>query len=125
MLQEPIPVPSIKAEDDKNHLLVRQKLIDAAEGRLITVVEEFEKAFDILGKYPRTVTVFGSARLPQDHPSCRAAFAVAWSLAKHGHAIVTGGGHGVMEAANRGAMKAEGVSIGFNIKLPMEQKLND
>lgn len=125
MLQNPIPVPSIKKEDEKNHLLVRQKLIDAAEGRLITVVEEFERAFDILSKYPRTVTVFGSARLPQDHPACRAAFAVSWALAKHGHAIVSGGGHGVMEAANRGAKEAGGDSIGFNIKLPMEQKLND
>ncbi len=125
MLQHPIPVPSIKSENEKNQLLVRQKLIDAAEGRLVTVVEEFEHAFDILGKYPHTVTVFGSARLPQDHPSCRAAFAISWALAKHGIAIVSGGGHGVMEAANRGAKEAGGTSIGFNIQLPMEQKLND
>ena len=124
MLQNPIPVPSIKKEDEKNHLLVRQKLIDAAEGRLITVVEEFERAFDILSKYPRTVTVFGSARLPQDHPACRAAFAVSWALAKHGHAIVSGGGHGVMEAANKGAYQAGGQSIGLNIVLPHEQKPN-
>lgn len=125
MLQQPIPVPSIKTENDKNQLLVRQKLIDAAEGRLITVVEEFEKAFDILSKYPRTVTIFGSARLPQHHPACRNAFAIAWALAKHDYAIVSGGGHGVMEAANRGAKEAGGDSIGFNIHLPMEQKLND
>ncbi len=119
-----IPVPSLKAEDQKNHLLVRQKLIDAAEGRLITVVEEFEQAFDILGKYDKTVTVFGSARLAQDHPVCNQAFAVSWALAKHGYAVVTGGGGGVMEAANRGALKGGGVSIGFNIHLPMEQSLN-
>lgn len=125
MLQQPIDVSSIKNENDKNHLLIRQKLIDAAEGRLITVVEEFDKAFEILSKHPKTVTVFGSARLPQDHPSCRQAFAVSWALAKHSYAIVSGGGHGVMEAANRGAMQAGGASIGFNIKLPMEQKLND
>lgn len=118
-------VPSLKIEDEKNHLLVRQKIIDAAEGRLVTVVEEFEKAFDIIGNYPKTVTVFGSARLPQDHPVCKQAFAVAWALAKYNYAIVTGGGHGVMEAANHGALKAGGNSIGFNIKLPMEQKLND
>ncbi|MBC7512485.1 TIGR00730 family Rossman fold protein [Candidatus Saccharibacteria bacterium] len=125
MLQNPIPVPSLQFENDKNQLLVRQRMIDAAEGRLISVVEEFENAFDILSKFPRTVTIFGSARLPMDHPSCRAAFAIAWSLAKHGQAIVTGGGHGVMEAANKGAKDAGGDSIGFNIKLPMEQKLND
>ena len=124
MLEKPIPVPSIKFENQKNQLLIRQKMIDAAEGRLITVTEEFEKAFDILSRYPSTVTVFGSARLPQDHPSCRQAFAISWALAKHGYAIVSGGGHGVMEAANRGAKDAGGISIGFNIKLPMEQTLN-
>jgi len=125
MLDKPIPVPSLKSEDAKNHLLVRQRLIEAAEGTLVTVTEEFEKSFDILAKYEKTVTVFGSARLPEDHPVCKQAFAVGWALAKHGYAVVTGGGAGVMEAANHGAMKAGGSSIGFNIHLPMEQKLND
>lgn len=119
-----LDVPSLKSENDKNHLLIRQRMIDAAEGRLVTVVEEFEKTFDILSKYPRTVTVFGSARLPQEHPVCKAAFAVSWALSKHGYAIVTGGGGGVMQAANHGAKKAGGPSIGFNVHLPMEQKLN-
>jgi uncharacterized protein (TIGR00730 family) len=124
MATEPIPVPSLRSENEKNNLLVRQKLIDSAEGRLDTVVEEFEKAFDILSRYERTVTVFGSARLPQDHPVCLQSFAVSWALSKHGYAIVTGGGGGVMQAANHGAIKADGPSIGFNIHLPMEQKLN-
>lgn len=117
-------VKSLKSEDSKNHLLVRQKLIDAAEGRLVTVVDEFEHAFDILGKYGKTVTIFGSARLAQEHPVCRQAFAVSWALAKQGYTIVTGGGGGAMEAANRGAFQAGGPSIGFNIHLPMEQHLN-
>lgn len=124
MLDKPLNVPALKNEDAKNHLLIRQKLIDAAEGRLITVVEEFEHAFDIIGKYPKTVTVFGSARTKQSHPVSRQAFAASWALAKHGYAIVTGGGGGVMQAANHGAKKAGGVSIGFNIHLPTEQKLN-
>ncbi len=119
------PVPALKAEDDKNQLLVRRKLIDAAEGRLISVVEEFEKAFDILGKYPRTVTVFGSARLLQSDPECKRAYKCARELAKHDYAVVTGGGGGIMQAANHGAIDAGGISIGFNIHLPMEQKLND
>ncbi|MDB5176853.1 MAG: Cytokinin riboside 5-monophosphate phosphoribohydrolase [Candidatus Saccharibacteria bacterium] len=125
MLDKPLSVPSLKSENEKNNLLVRQKIIDAAEGRLDTVTEEFEKAFDILSKYPKTITVFGTARLPQDDPVCQQAFAVAWALAKHDYAIVTGGGHGAMEAANRGAKQAGGASIGFNIHLPMEQKLNE
>lgn len=125
MSEDQVDVPSLKAENEKNRLLIRQRFIDAAEGRLVSVVEEFEKAFDILSKYPQTVTVFGSARLPQQHPVCRQAFAVSWALAKHGYAVVTGGGGGVMKAANHGALKAGGVSIGFNIHLPMEQKLNE
>lgn len=124
MSGESVDVPALKTEDAKNHLLVRQKLIDAAEGRLTTVVEEFEYAFKILSKYPRTVTIFGSARLLQNNPVSRQAFAVAWALAKHDYAIVTGGGGGVMQAANHGALKAGGVSIGFNIHLPTEQTLN-
>jgi uncharacterized protein (TIGR00730 family) len=118
------PVDALKSEDEKNHLLVRQKMIDAAEGRVITVVEEFERSFEILSKYDKTVTVFGTARLKPEHPVCRQAYAVGWALAKQGYAIVTGGGGGVMEAANRGALEAKGVSIGFNIHLPMEQSLN-
>ena len=124
MPERSISVPALKSEDAKNHLLIRQKLIEAAEGRLVTVVEEFEQAFDILAKYPNTVTVFGSARTLQSAPVSKQAFAVGWALAKHGYAVVTGGGGGVMQAANRGAMKAGGVSIGFNIHLPTEQKLN-
>lgn len=124
-MPQDINVSAFKSVNDKNHLLIRQKLIDAAEGRLVTVVEEFEHAFDILGRHPHTVTIFGSARLPQEHPVCKQAFAVAWALAKHDYAVVTGGGGGVMEAANHGAMKANGVSIGFNIHLPTEQRLND
>ncbi len=124
MPEDNVDVPALKAENEKNHLLVRQRLIDAAEGRLVGVVEEFEKAFDILTRHSNTVTVFGSARLPQEHPVCRQAFAVGWALAKHNYAIVTGGGGGVMEAANHGAKKAGGASIGFNIHLPQEQVLN-
>ena len=109
MPERSISVPALKSEDAKNHLLIRQKLIEAAEGRLVTVVEEFEQAFDILAKYPNTVTVFGSARTLQSAPVSKQAFAVGWALAKHGYAVVTGGGGGVMQAANRGAMKAGGV----------------
>lgn len=115
---------ALERENAKNHLLVRQKLIDVKQGHLVEVVDEFEHAFDILGKYANTVTVFGSARLPQGHPVCEQAFALGAALAKHDYAVVTGGGGGVMQAANHGALNAGGVSIGFNIHLPTEQKLN-
>lgn len=118
-------VPALKKENAKNHIEFRQKLIDAAEGRLRGVVEEFEQAFDVIGKYDRTVTVFGSARLPQDDPVCQTVFSMGMRLAEEGYAVVTGGGGGVMEAANRGAKEAGGASIGLNIHLPHEQSLNE
>ncbi|HWT40417.1 MAG TPA: TIGR00730 family Rossman fold protein, partial [Dongiaceae bacterium] len=100
-------------------------LIDAAEGRLDTVVDEFERVFNILSKYEKTVTIFGSARKPQDDEITTGAYDLAARMAKEGFAVITGGGHGVMEAANRGAYEAGGASIGLNILLPHEQSLND
>lgn len=115
----------LKKANSKKDLLIRRKLIAAAEGKLVGVIEEFDKAFEVLEKYPRTVSVFGTARLPQDHPVCQQAYKVSARLAQEGYAITTGGGAGVMEAANHGAFDAGGGSIGFNILLPNEQKLNN
>lgn len=115
----------LKKANDKNDLLVRKKLIDSAEGKLIGVVTEFDRAFEILGNYSRTVTMFGSARLDEKHPSYQQAATVAGRLAQEGYAVTTGGGGGIMEAANRGAYEAGGGSIGFNIQLPNEQQLNN
>lgn len=127
---EKLPLPRLTAaervarQERRSHILVRQKIIDAAEGRLISVTDEFEHAFSILEKYEKTVTVFGSARLPADDPAYQGAYAIGAALAGHGYAVATGGGYGIMEAANKGAYEAGGASIGFNIQLPTEQKLN-
>ena len=87
--------------------------------------DEFARAFKILDMYPKRVTFFGSARdNERDEPYRQAATAIASMLAKDGYAIVSGGGHGIMAASNKGAYEAGGSSIGFNIKLPHEQKLN-
>lgn len=118
-------VPALRRENAKNNLLVRQKLIDAAEGRLDGVIEEFEHVFELLGRHEKTVTIFGSARKPQDDSVTIKTYELAKRLAEEGFAIVTGGGEGVMEAANRGAYDAGGDSIGLNIHLPHEQSLND
>jgi uncharacterized protein (TIGR00730 family) len=125
ILREKSRVPMLKRENKKNELLIRQRLIDSAEGRLVGVVEEFERVFAMLGKYEKTVTIFGSARKPQDDEIATATYELAAKLAKAGYAIVTGGGSGIMEAANRGAYDAGGDSIGLNILLPHEQGLND
>jgi len=124
-----VPKPKNRAKalskvNNKHELLVRQRLIDAAEGRLVGVVEEFENVFAMLGKYEKTVTIFGSARKAQDDNITLGAYDLSARLAREGFAVVTGGGYGVMEASNRGAFDAGGDSIGLNIKLPHEQALN-
>lgn len=115
---------NVRKDRTKKNLLIRQRLIDAAEGRLDSVVDEFEHVFDILAKYEKTVTIFGSARKPQDDGISMGAYDMAARLAREGFAVITGGGGGVMEAANRGAYEAGGTSIGLNIMLPHEQSLN-
>lgn len=110
--------------DKARNLLVRKKIIDAAEGRLIGVIEEFSKSFDILEKHEKTVSIFGSARVLPETLIYKSAYNIAKALANQGYAIVTGGGGGVMEAANKGAYDIGKPSIGFNIELPTEQHLN-
>ncbi len=115
---------NIRKDTTDRNLLVRSRLIESAEGRLDTVVDEFEHVFNILAKYEKTVTIFGSAREPQNDAVTTGAYDMAARLSREGYAVITGGGHGVMEAANRGAYEAGGASIGFNILLPHEQSLN-
>jgi uncharacterized protein (TIGR00730 family) len=86
---------------------------------------EFVEGFDALARVGRAVTVFGSARLGQDDPMYARAREVAAGLAHRGFAIITGGGPGIMEAANRGAKEAGGLSVGCNIELPFEQSFNE
>lgn len=96
-----------------------------SQGRMLGSDSEFVDAFKVLNKYPKRVTFFGSAREPGvGAPYRDAAYKIAYELAKRGYAILSGGGGGIMSASNRGAYDGGGHSIGFNIKLPHEQKLN-
>jgi len=122
---KPKSVPALRTENDKHDLLIRRRLIDAAEGRLDGVVEEFEKVFELLGKHSKTITIFGSARKAKDEAVTGDAYEIARRFATEGFAVVTGGGYGIMEAANKGAYDAGGDSIGLNILLPHEQSLNN
>lgn len=92
--------------------------------KLRTSDEEFEAAFEILKKYPKRVTFFGSARTSSRHKAYRQAHDLAAKLSDDGFAIVSGGGGGIMEASNRGAFDEQEVAVGFNIVLPHEQHLN-
>jgi uncharacterized protein (TIGR00730 family) len=85
---------------------------------------QFWRGFHFLRNTKRAVTIFGSARTPDDHPHCKIAFEVAREIGKHGIAIVTGGGGAIMQASNRGALAAGVPSIGINIEIPKEQQPN-
>lgn len=110
----------------------RDIMLQAAMIRLGDINHEVQEGYNILRKYHKTVTIFGSARTPEDDPYYEKAVEISEKLAGSGYAIVSGGGFGIMSAANEGAhiavqhgaRKAGGESIAFNIKLPHEQHLN-
>src|SRR5713226_834480 len=92
--------------------------------RIFRIMAEFVDSFETLSQIGPGVTFFGSARMAPSDPHYQAAVELAKGLAKHNLAIITGGGPGIMEAANKGAALAKGKSIGLNIELPHEQKGN-
>jgi hypothetical protein len=93
--------------------------------RLFKIIGEFVEGIENLQDIGPAVSVFGSARLSEDNPNYQKAVDISERFVKEGFAVITGGGGGIMEAANRGAANAGGPSIGLNIKLPMEQIPND
>ena len=92
--------------------------------RVFRIMGEFVEGFDELATLTRGVSIFGSARTRTDDPDYKAAQETAGLLAREGFAVITGGGPGIMEAANKGAFEAGGSSIGCNIELPFEQSSN-
>src|SRR5712675_407089 len=92
--------------------------------RVFRIMAEFVDSFETLSSAGPAVTIFGSARTLPSDPFYKIAAEIAGGLAKNNLAVITGGGPGIMEAANRGAARAKGKSIGLNIELPHEQKGN-
>lgn len=92
--------------------------------RVFRIMGEFVEGFDELASLTRGISIFGSARTSSEDPYYKAAQETAALLAREGFAVITGGGPGIMEAANRGAFEAGGLSIGCNIELPFEQGAN-
>jgi uncharacterized protein (TIGR00730 family) len=111
-----------------------QRLLDTRGGsdwvhtdpwRVLRIQSEFVEGFGLLAELPHAVTVFGSARTRPGTPFYELGMHLGAELARSGWAVITGGGPGVMEAVNRGASEAGGLSVGLGIELPFEQRLND
>jgi uncharacterized protein (TIGR00730 family) len=92
--------------------------------RIFRIMSEFVEGFETLSRIGPCVTLFGSARTPEDHEYYQLARDVARCAVENGFGVITGGGPGIMEAANRGASEAGGASVGLNIQLPYEQVPN-
>ena len=98
-----------------------KKLSIADLERANAYAKDLGRGLQIVRSFPQGVTIFGSARLPQDSKYCKMAYELGGMLAKNGHAVITGGGPGIMEAASRGSYEIGGRTIGLNITLKHEQ----
>jgi uncharacterized protein (TIGR00730 family) len=123
--KDPNQAPSGKTQDEQLLETPKQdEFTNTDTWRVFRIMGEFVEGFDDLATITRGVSIFGSARTSPHHPQYKAAQETAALLARAGFAVITGGGPGIMEAANRGAFEAGGLSIGCNIELPFEQDSN-
>lgn len=116
------PVQDHPADD--LHLTCGADFRESAQWRIFRIMAEFVDGFQFLADLKKEVTFFGSTRIPEDSRWYREAHDLARMLGKVGFTIITGGGPGIMEAANRGASDVGAESIGLNIQLPREQRMN-
>jgi uncharacterized protein (TIGR00730 family) len=125
--------PVTRRHDQMQTTTTDQRLLESRGGtdwvhadpwRVMRIQSEFVEGFGTLAELGKAITVFGSARTKPDSPYYADAVALGSALAKAGFATITGGGPGIMEAANKGALQAGGVSVGLGIELPFEDKLN-
>jgi uncharacterized protein (TIGR00730 family) len=128
MLRGGEPDPTVQGTTTDQRLLDRRGPTDWVHTdpwRVLRIQSEFVEGFGLLAELPRAVSVFGSARTPREHPHYAAGVQLGAALARAGYAVITGGGPGAMEAANRGCSEAGGLSVGLGIELPFEQELNE
>jgi uncharacterized protein (TIGR00730 family) len=91
---------------------------------LFKIMSEFVNGYEKLSSIGPCISIFGSARTPSNHPNYKLTIEIAKAVSESGYGIISGGGPGIMEAANKGAQEANGVSVGLNIVLPFEQQSN-
>ncbi len=106
--------------DEKNWNEIKTK----DSWQIFKIMSEFVEGFEIMGKIGPCVSIFGSARTTEENPYYSLAEKIAYELTQNGYGVITGGGPGIMEAANKGAQRGEGKSVGLNIVLPFEQSSN-
>jgi uncharacterized protein (TIGR00730 family) len=120
--------PPQKATEDRKLLRTQPyadtTFLDSDAWRALRIMGEFVEGFDSLAQLGPAISIFGSARIKSDDPTYKAAEELAGKFARAGITVITGGGPGVMEAANKGAAEAGGVSVGLGIELPHEQGIN-
>jgi uncharacterized protein (TIGR00730 family) len=109
---------------NKNIKLKQNNFTTEETWRVFRIMAEFVDGFEVLSQIGKAVSIFGSARMKPNDKYYKLATETARLLAKEGYAIITGGGGGIMEAANKGAIHAKGKSIGLNIQIPTEQRPN-
>tara|TARA_B110000240_G_scaffold85428_1_gene97169 strand:- start:589 stop:1299 length:711 start_codon:yes stop_codon:yes gene_type:complete len=106
--------------DEKNWNEIKTK----DSWQIFKIMSEFVEGFETMGKIGPCVSIFGSARTTEKNPYYSLAEKIAYELTQNGYGVITGGGPGIMEAANKGAQRGEGKSVGLNIVLPFEQSSN-
>ncbi len=121
---EPMPSEQVKEEQHGIERALNLDFTLTDPWRVFRIMSEFVDGFDVLAHIPPSVAFFGSARLTPETDAYKAAQETALLLAKSGFGIITGGGPGIMEAANKGAQEGDSCSIGCNIELPFEQASN-
>ena len=119
-----IPPPGTEKPLTHDELAAWQSQTVRDTWRVFRIMAEFVEGFETLSRIGPCVTIFGSARTTSDSPEYQLACDVARAAAERGYGVITGGGPGIMEAANRGAFEADGISVGLNIALPFEQASN-
>ncbi|MGA4670472.1 TIGR00730 family Rossman fold protein [Propionibacteriaceae bacterium Y1923] len=126
--------PVLRRKDQLQDTTTDQRLLEGGNGadwvhsdpwRVMRIQSEFVEGFGTLAELGPAISVFGSARTRSDHPMYQAAEELARGLVDRGYAVITGGGPGIMEAANRGASLAGGTSVGLGIELPFEASMNE